>query len=149
MTVTVEEFPQTTTLGMPLDNFDPSAEEQRQFFERFVSEHPGSDRRYNLNPSRPELSTSKAAEALADWRHKVASERWTEMLHLRCASPGCECCGTATSQRARVGGRELFVCGPCLAVVRSLQAQRSSKDKLADGRSRAQAAEALLEQLGG
>jgi hypothetical protein len=144
-----QQYPhaQTGQLPMPQADHDPPAEEQEAFYLRFVEEHPGAGRVFSPNPSRPQFKTSEAAQALLEWRTRVAGERWTAALHAQMAPPGCTCCGEPTTATASVGGRTRPLCSPCLGVVRAVMAERAGVERVGK-RTRRQAAEALLEQLG-
>lgn len=97
MTVALEEHPHAQTgspLPMPERQYDPSPAEQEAFYQQYILEQPGSERPYNSNPARPELASTKADEALAEWRL-----RWRGSGGARCWP------GARRLRRARCAGQ--------------------------------------------
>jgi hypothetical protein len=127
-------------LRMPAAPHDPTPAEQQQFADTYRAEHADADR-LDHHGGTP------LNAALYQWRDTVASERWTVASDAFVASPACELCGDVSRDHLTVGDRNVFVCRRCRPSMLSAFADAVSNETLRDGRSRGQAARALVVSL--
>lgn len=90
--------------------------------------------------------TDHAAIALRDERVDRARTGWERSLHSNLASPACQCCGQP-GQLIKIGDATSACCDRCLPAVRQAVADHVAEETLGDGRTRHQAARALVTQL--
>jgi hypothetical protein len=129
-------------LPMPRAGFDPSAEEQQQWADRYRSGRPDAD-------SRDRHGNTPLAAALLEWRNAEASRRWEVEADRMLAEPACAVCGAACRRDpVPIGAQNRFVCPRCRASVTAAMAAFVAKERVGGGgRTRAQAAADLVAEL--
>jgi hypothetical protein len=133
----------------PPDNaYDPSAEMQQSYFDRYVREHVGSERLERHGIDDRAYFTSQATDALHVWRKAQAHKAWCAMLAARTAGPACAVCGASSSRETvAVGQASPFVCRRCRPSVIAAVAAKVAAEKVANGRRRDDAAAELVAKL--
>jgi hypothetical protein len=138
-----DEYPDAQVDGpelrMPAATYDPTPEEQQAFADTYRAEHLHADR---LDAH----GGTALTRALYAWRDEIASERWRHEAAWATNRYPCRVCGDTSASHATVtiGPDTMYVCRRCRASVLAAHAAIVADEVLADGRTRADAARALV-----